>query len=203
MSAMDRKTLHRVLADPFTRRQFLGGAGMLAGLVIAREMPALAQDAPLSSDPFTLGVASGDPLPDSVVIWTRLAPDPLNGGLKTDKPISVRWEVATDEKMAAVVQKGETVAVPQFAHSVHVELTGLQPNRPYWYRFYAGTYASPIGRTRTAPSAGMPLSRRVRVLQRLAERTFRGLQASGGGRPRLYPPPRRLHLRVRPQASCF
>jgi alkaline phosphatase D len=159
MSMMDRKTLHAVLADPISRRRFLGGAGMLAGLVIAREMPALAQDAPLNTDPFTLGVASGDPLPDGVVLWTRLAPDPLNGGLKTDKAVVVRWEVATDEKMGSVVQKGETVAVPQFAHSVHVELTGLQAGRHYWYRFHARTYSSPIGRTKTAPPVGAPLSR--------------------------------------------
>src|SRR5689334_22224493 len=122
MDAMDRKTLRTILSDPITRRRFLGGAGMLAGLVIAREMPALAQDAPLNSDPFTLGVASGDPLPDGVVLWTRLAPDPLNGGLKTDKPITVQWEIASDEKMGTVVQKGTAVAMPQFAHSVHVEV---------------------------------------------------------------------------------
>ena len=86
--------------------------------------------------PFTLGIASGDVTDDSVVLWTRLAPDPLeaNGGMP---PVSVRvqWELALDPKMSRTVRRGEAIATPALAHSVHVELDGLEPDREYWYRF--------------------------------------------------------------------
>ncbi|WP_202638542.1 alkaline phosphatase D family protein [Bailinhaonella thermotolerans] len=108
-------------------------------------------------NPFTLGVASGDPTPDGVVIWTRLAPDPLcadparPGGLDA-KPIEVHWQVAADERFAKVVRHGRTTAVQAYAHSVHVEVTGLEPGREHFYRFKAGSAISPVGRTRTAPA---------------------------------------------------
>ena len=104
-------------------------------------------------DPFTLGVASGAPLPDGIVLWTRLAPQPLlaDGGLPpTD--IEVRWELAHDEAFRELAASGTAVARAAFAHSVHVEATGLQPGRWYWYRFMAGDARSPVGRTRTAPA---------------------------------------------------
>ena len=106
---------------------------------------------------FTLGIASGDPLPDGVVLWTRLAPDPLSGGGMPDRPVPVQWQVATDERFATVVREGSVLAVPESAHSVHVEVAGLQPAREYFYRFRAGSEVSPIGRTRTAPPAGAAL----------------------------------------------
>lgn len=105
-------------------------------------------------NPFTLGVASGDPLPDGVVLWTRLAPDPLEGGGMPAQGVPVRWEMATDEGMRNVVRRGSEVARPDLGHSVHAEVTGLQPGRWYWYRFDAGGEASAVGRTRTAPTAG-------------------------------------------------
>ncbi|MBT3766121.1 MAG: alkaline phosphatase [Rhodospirillaceae bacterium] len=105
-----------------------------------------------SDYPFTLGVASGDPFPDSVVLWTRLAPDPLNGGGMLPKPQNVHWEMATDSGFKKIVQTGKTVAHPAWAHSVHVDVKGLQPGRSYWYRFHTAKFTSPIGRTRTAPS---------------------------------------------------
>ena len=103
--------------------------------------------------PFTLGVASGDPAPDGVVIWTRLAPQPLEpaGGM-TPRAVTVRWEVAHDEAFKSVVTSGTAQALPQLGHSVHVELQGLQPHRWYFYRFHAGNETSPVGRTRTTPS---------------------------------------------------
>jgi alkaline phosphatase D len=104
--------------------------------------------------PFTLGVASGYPLPDGFVLWTRLAPVPLApdgfGGLFEAVP--VLWEVATDGDMKTVIRRGTTEAVRASAHSVHVEVSGLQPGRPYWYRFTALGEQSQIGRTRTAPA---------------------------------------------------
>ncbi|NNE00160.1 MAG: alkaline phosphatase [Pirellulaceae bacterium] len=103
--------------------------------------------------PFRLGVASGDPEPDGVVIWTRLATDPLQGGGMSRGAVATRWEVATDESFANVVRSGTAMAMPQLGHSVHVEVDGLQPHRWYFYRFHAGDETSPIGRTRTAPAA--------------------------------------------------
>ncbi|MEV4219153.1 alkaline phosphatase D family protein [Nonomuraea sp. NPDC049725] len=109
------------------------------------------------ADPFTLGVASGEPAPDGFVLWTRLAPQPLAedglGGMPA-APVDVRWEVATDPRCAKVIRRGVQRAVPEWAHSVHVEVTGLRPGRPYWYRFKAGQHLSPIGRARTAPAPG-------------------------------------------------
>jgi len=104
--------------------------------------------------PFTLGVASGEPVSSGVVLWTRLAPEPLNGGgVGADNPVVVAWEVADDEGFARVVQRGTVVARPAWAHSVHVEVSGLEPARWYFYRFLAGDEVSPVGRTRTAPVA--------------------------------------------------
>jgi alkaline phosphatase D len=103
---------------------------------------------------FGLGVASGDPLPRAVVIWTRLAPDPLDGGGMPDVDVPVRWEVSTDEHFRGNVKRGDTVASPRWAHSVHVDVTGLRPGAWYWYRFIVGDQVSPVGRTRTAPAPG-------------------------------------------------
>jgi alkaline phosphatase D len=103
--------------------------------------------------PFTLGVASGAPLPRGVVLWTRLAPDPLHGGGVGAEAVVVRWEVAADESFGRVVERGTVDARPAWAHSVHVEVAGLEPARWYFYRFIAGDEVSPIGRTRTAPAA--------------------------------------------------
>lgn len=109
---------------------------------------------PLRSDPFTLGVASGDPLPDGFVIWTRLAPDPLAddglGGMP-GRRYDVSWQVATDPGFRRVEQAGRVRAVPDAAHAVHVEVAGLRPGREYWYRFRLGRHVSPVGRALTAP----------------------------------------------------
>jgi alkaline phosphatase D len=106
--------------------------------------------------PFTLGVASGDPHPDGVVLWTRLAPDPLaldgRGGMP-HHPVTVRWQVAHDERFRKVVKQGQRMAVPELGHSVHVEVHGLEPEREYFYRFMAQGFESPVGRTKTAPAA--------------------------------------------------
>jgi alkaline phosphatase D len=112
---------------------------------------------PVPADPFTLGVASGVPMADGVVIWTRLAPTPLAddglGGMPAHT-VDVEWEVAADERFTRIVQRGITAAAPELAHSVHVELTGLRPGADYFYRFRSAGYLSPAGRTRTAPAPG-------------------------------------------------
>jgi alkaline phosphatase D len=115
---------------------------------------ALAAERPsFTGFPFTLGVASGSPLPTGVVLWTRLAPEPLNGGGMGRDAVVVHWELAHDESFGQVVQRGTVDALPAQAHSVHVEVSGLEPARWYFYRFVAGAEISPVGRTRTAPAA--------------------------------------------------
>jgi len=137
-----------------SRRTLLKTGGSLAaGITLAgiASGPAFAQ-ASFDSYPFTLGVASGDPSPTGVVLWTRLAPDPLalGGGLPAE-PYDVRFEVARDESFHEIVRRGTTVALPHEAHSVRVELFGLGPRHEYFYRFKAGDEISPVGRTRTTP----------------------------------------------------
>jgi alkaline phosphatase D len=111
--------------------------------------------------PFSLGVASGSPLQSGVVLWTRLAPEPLNGGGAGPEAIAVRWEVADDERFGRLVQRGSVDALPAHGHSVHVEVQGLEPARWYFYRFLAGDEVSPVGRTRTA-AAGDGSPQRLR-----------------------------------------
>ncbi|TQS42144.1 alkaline phosphatase D family protein [Cryptosporangium phraense] len=107
------------------------------------------------ADVFTLGVASGDPLPDGVLLWTRLAPRPLEaGGGMGASPVEVRWEVADDERFRRVVRSGTAVARASNAHTLHVDVRGLGAARDYFYRFRVGSQVSPTGRTRTAPAPG-------------------------------------------------
>lgn len=141
-----------------SRRAFLIAAASLAGSACAPVRIA-AMPMAFDNDPFTLGVASGQPLPDGVVLWTRLAPAPLADGGMPPTPVEVRWEVAADEGFRRVVQHGVARAVPELAHSVHVEVDGLAPGRWYWYRFHAGGAVSPVGRTRTAPAADAAVDR--------------------------------------------
>jgi alkaline phosphatase D len=106
----------------------------------------------LDGPAFTLGVASGDPTPDSVILWTRLAPEPVDGGGMPDADVPVVWELAGDERISDVVASGVATASPRLGHSVHVDATGLDAARTYWYRFRVGDEESPVGRTRTAPA---------------------------------------------------
>lgn len=108
--------------------------------------------------PFALGVASGDPSPTGVVLWTRIAPEPFHGGGMPNQAVEVAWEVARDERMTEVVQSGTTMAHPELGHSVHVEIEGLEPVRDYFYRFTIGGEESRVGRTRTMPAAGAPVA---------------------------------------------
>lgn len=140
---------------PFSirRRSLLAAAWSLAATGwLAPSLPRRAFAQRFERDPFMLGVASGCPRPDGIVLWTRLAPDPLADGGMAPEPVRVRWELAADEGFASIVRQGEVAADAGLAHSVHVELRGLDPDRMYWYRFMAGAAVSPVGRTRTAPS---------------------------------------------------
>ena len=132
------------------RRTFLLDA---ARLTAAAAAGASFNAAAATAYPFSLGVASGSPLPHSVILWTRILPDPLDAASAPALALTVRWEVAEDEAFRKVVSKGSAVAAPELAHSVHVDANGLRPERWYWYRFMLGDAVSPVGRTRTAPAA--------------------------------------------------
>ncbi len=112
------------------------------------------QAARLRRDPFTLGVASGDPTPDGFVLWTRLAVDPTAadglGGMPA-RALPVEWEIATDDRFLRIVRRGTARADPRSAHSVHVEVEGLRAARAYWYRFRVGRWVSGHGRATTSP----------------------------------------------------
>ncbi|MFY8199794.1 MAG: alkaline phosphatase D family protein [Pirellula staleyi] len=136
-----------------SRRLVLAYGAALAGLpLVSSRLTAADRKIVFASNPFTLGVASGDPDANSLVLWTKLAPDPTTaqGGMNPEM-VPVSWEIAEDESMKNVVSSGIAVATPQLGHSVHVEVQGLKPARWYWYRFRAGDAVSPIGRTRTLP----------------------------------------------------
>ncbi|MCC7427479.1 MAG: alkaline phosphatase D family protein [Alphaproteobacteria bacterium] len=144
-----------VAATLIRRRHLLGGVGSLAafGLLAPPARRAAHAEPRFTSSPFTLGVASGEPWPESVVLWTRLAPEPLDGGGMPPEPVEIRWQLAADARFRTGLRQGVVVAQPELAHSVRVEVGGLQPGRPYWYRFIVGGVESPVGRTRTAPPA--------------------------------------------------
>lgn len=144
------------------RRRFLTVTGAAAALAFAVNLPAAGAASAaeldprqITEDPFTLGVGSGDPLPGSVLLWTRLAPRPYEPGSGMPAArVRVRWEIARDERFSRIVRRGWATAHPEFAHSVHVDVDGLDSDRVFYYRFRAGTWISPAGRTRTAPAPG-------------------------------------------------
>jgi alkaline phosphatase D len=144
--------------DPrLSRRRLLQAGGVTAAtLALGIDAPE-AQATPLAGDPFTLGVAAGSPRASSMVLWTRLALDPLaadgHGGMPQED-VTVRWEVATDEGFDEIVRRGSALAQPVLGHSVHPHVTGLQAAATYWYRFRVGDQTSPVGRFRTLPAPG-------------------------------------------------
>jgi alkaline phosphatase D len=150
----------RALAG-LSRRELLNIAWKLGAAAVALPHVSTRVVAQMAFEayPFSLGVASGDPVPDGAVLWTRLAPRPLDGGGMPAVNVEVGWEVARDRAFAQVVQKGAAVARPELGHSVHVELQGLEAGREYFYRFRAGREISQIGRTVTAPVPGAAVDR--------------------------------------------
>ena len=147
------------------RRVFLQGAGAAGLTAAAGRLTAQT----IKHNPFGLGVASGSPAVDGFVLWTRLIA-PAAGEPLSNAPILVRWELAGDAGFRRIVQRGSTLAEPAFAHSVHVEISGLAGTTGrsssmtgaaphYWYRFMTGSAVSATGRTRTLPprSSDAPL----------------------------------------------
>lgn len=156
----------REAARRIGRRRFLTVTGAATALAFATNLPAAGtaaaaelDAAKIDKDPFTLGVASGDPLPGSVLLWTRLAPSPYesDGGLPPSR-VTLRWELAHDERFTRIAKRGDVVAHPEFAHTAHVEVKGLDTDRVYWFRFRAGRWISGTGRTRTAPATAARIS---------------------------------------------
>ena len=148
------------MTDRISRRKLIGSIGALstaASLPLwAHEAPALLRSRPgdpLPSDLFSLGVGSGDADEDSVVLWTRLAPDPLNGGGMPQRPVRVRYRIAHDPGMGRVFRTGEVWAVPEAGHVVRVQVAGLRPESWYWFDFEVQGARSRVGRTRTFSAA--------------------------------------------------
>ncbi|WP_333619080.1 alkaline phosphatase D family protein [Dietzia sp.] len=109
---------------------------------------------------FRHGVASGDPLADRVMIWTRVTPSPdATPGSGLGAPTPVEWEMARDENFGDVVAAGSVVTSPDSDHTVNLDATGLAPDSWYFFRFRAAGQVSPVGRTRTAPAAGAATGR--------------------------------------------
>jgi len=135
-------------AHPLSRRD------LLAGLLAAGAAPAFVRHARAAQRPrFALGVASGAPTSNSLVLWTRLTGDDL------PPEVSVQWELAEDEAFSRIAARGRETARADDAHSVHAEPAGLASGRLYWYRFHALGDASPVGRTRTAPAPDAAVAR--------------------------------------------
>ena len=112
-----------------------------------------------AASPFALGIASGDPAPDGFVLWTKLAPRPLErGGGMPRKAAEVNWAVATDERLRQVAQQGTAMAHAELGHAVHIEVGGLEPGRDYFYQFTIGGERSQVGRARTLPAVGAPVA---------------------------------------------
>jgi alkaline phosphatase D len=145
----------------FSRRYLLkrtagAGAALVAAPYLLRRAAAQAWHA---GDPFSLGVASGAPRADGFVLWTRLAPDPLSANPATPGgmhggDVTIGYEISTDSGLRDVVRRGEAIAEQAFAYSVHLDVAGLDPGRPYWYRFRSGDASSRIGRAVTLPKLG-------------------------------------------------
>jgi alkaline phosphatase D len=165
---IDRRSFECWIVKRTSRRDFLAGAGAVTGALSLPATPTRARLLSLQSEPespldfnspFALGVASGDPVPDGAVIWTRLVLDPVTGGELPRDPIDVRWEVALDDSFRKIVRQGSERAEVDLAHSIHADPTGLQPRTDYYYRFLAGGAVSPTGRLRTAPEVDATVDR--------------------------------------------
>ncbi len=129
-----------------SRRGFLGASGVaVAALPIAQ--------AHAATPVFRHGVASGDPMPDRVILWTRVTPsDAAVPGSGVGPDVAVRWEMSTDPQLSNVVRSGTVTASARGDHTVKVDATGLAPATTYHYRFVVAGQHSPVGRTRTAPA---------------------------------------------------
>ena len=151
------------MIEPLSRRSLLqlGAASTGTALVgIAAVSAAGPAGAAPTAPAFGHGVASGDPLPDAVVLWTRVTPTPqATPGSGRGPTVPVTWEIATDQAFRRIVASGVVRTGPERDHTVKADVGGLSPVTTYWYRFRCQGQTSPVGRTRTAPAAGAPVDR--------------------------------------------
>lgn len=164
--------MHSPSPPPLSRRLFAQRA-LAAALATSAPRWAWLQTAATRHNPFALGVASGEPTPDGMVLWTRLVP--VAGEALSAQ--TVRWELAHDDAFRHIVQKGQATATPELGHSVHVEVQGLEPARWYHYRFMRGDAVSATGRTCTAPAADA-MANRLRVVFASCQRWEHGQYAA-------------------------
>ncbi len=152
--------ISRLSLDRLSRRAAVLALGSLFASPMVRKRALAAGEPPGGSFPFTLGIASGMPRADSVVLWTRLAPLPheIDGGLPGVQ-VTVRWELAEDERFSRGLRTGQVLTRPEHAHSVHVEVGGLPSGAQFFYRFMTRDAVSPVGRTRTAPAQDADVTR--------------------------------------------
>ena len=140
----------------FNRRTFLRQGMHVTTLLAASTLSASALGATrlarVTANPFYLGVASGDPRPDSVVIWTRLARETLGNARSRNEPVAVDYEIAETANFSTIYRKGSAAALPELGYSVHLDLQGLNPDKEYYYRWMIGGEVSSVGRTKTAPA---------------------------------------------------
>ncbi|QBJ98653.1 alkaline phosphatase [Rhodococcus sp. ABRD24] len=147
------------LRPELNRRTLLRGSAALAGAGLVAGASGRAS-ADTATPGFVHGVASGDPLPDRVIIWTRITPSAAaQPGTGVGAPVALAWQVATDEGFETVVRSGAVTTGPDADHTVKVDVTGLRPGTSYYFRFTALGQISPVGRTRTAPAIDADLDR--------------------------------------------
>jgi len=141
--------------SPVSRREVLA-TSLALGAVAAWPRRIRSATPQFSAYPFQLGVSSGFPTDRSMVLWTRLAPEPLAadglGGMPA-QDVTLRWELAADDGFRRIERRGEILTSPRHAHSAHVLVEHLRPARDYWYRFMVGDHVSGTARTRTLPAA--------------------------------------------------
>ena len=142
-----------------TRRRFLQMGGTFLGALAMSGLPAAVFGASkrlnrVSAYPFTLGVASGDPTADSVILWTRIDQAAIAGQDAANDGLQIDYEIASDPGFTSIVRTGNVVAPAELGHSAHCEVRGLQPATDYYYRWRLAGEISPVGRTKTAPLAG-------------------------------------------------
>lgn len=150
--------------SPYTRRTLLRSAGVLAlsgaaATVVSATVP-IEGAAAREATGFLHGVASGDPLPDSILLWTRLTPSrDATPGSGRGTPTRVAWEIAEDSGFRRIAARGTVMSSPDSDHTIKVIAGGLSAGKAYWYRFMSGAAASVVGRTKTAPAAGSTVHR--------------------------------------------
>ena len=136
----------------FSRRNFIKAALATTGSVaVSTPLQAMSRPQLPSDVSFDYGVASGDPLQDAVILWTRATPREAN----PSGALSVTWELAEDEAFTKVLRRGSVETDLARDYTAKIDVRGLQPDTRYFYRFSGASEQSPVGRTKTLPATGV------------------------------------------------